>query len=105
MREFIEGSGVYVVPVSKLPADSRFLRDPNLCGDEDLGPLLHICEQDLDPAAAVPSWMILTDEVKWDFYHGFYFCKGCKELWDEDDEEGLRAIWSDGYGTGDEGHA
>jgi hypothetical protein len=103
MKEWIEGSGVYKVAVSALPAHAWFVRDPEMYDDAKLAPLLHICEKDLDPASAEPTWCILTDEVKWDFFHGRYFCRGCKKSWGKNDEAGLRAIWSDGLGTGDEG--
>ena len=105
MKEWIAGSGVYKVKVSQLPAEALFVRDPEMYEDEEVSPLLHICEQDLDPASAIPTWVILTEEVRWDAYYGRYFCKGCKETWDASDEDGLRAIWSDVLGTGDEGQA
>jgi len=106
MKEFIVGSGVYKVSVKDLPQEAWFVRDPELYEDEDVSPLLHICEKDLDPTPGCePTWVIMTEEVKWDFFHGHYYCKGCRQTWDENDEAGLKAIWSDGLGTGDEGQA
>jgi hypothetical protein len=103
MREFVEGSGsgVYIIEASMLPKDVLFLRDPALKNDEGLGPLLHICEKGLSHG----EYTILTGVVRWDFCQGHYRCEECKETWDASDEDGLRAIWSDGYGTGDEGQA
>jgi hypothetical protein len=105
MNEWIEGSGVYKVLVSDLPEDALFVRDPKAYATDGVPPLLHICEKDLDTASIKPTWMILTDVVRWDHYHGYYFCTGCKEQWDSDNEAGLKAIWSDGLGTGDEAQA
>lgn len=104
-RELVEGSGIYLVPVEKLPRGSWFLRDPQLKTNEDLGPLLHICEKDLDTQIKEPTWMVITGVVRWDSFYGQYYCGECKEAWDQENEAGLRAIWSDGYGTGDEGQA
>jgi hypothetical protein len=92
MKEFVEGSGsgVYIIDASKMPKDALFLRDPAMKSDEDLGPLLHICEKGLSQG---------------EYTMGHYKCGECKEVWDASDESGLRAIWSDGYGTGDEAQA
>jgi hypothetical protein len=105
IKEWIEGSGVYKVSAAELPESAWFVRDPGACEDGESPPLLHICEKDLDPHGAEPMWLIMTEKVVWDFYHGYYFCQGCKQTWDENDEAGLRAIWSDGLGTGAEGTA
>ncbi len=105
IEEFLEGTGVYKVSVALLPATTIFMRDPALHENNNLGPLLHICEKDLDPSESNPTWMLMTEHVRWDFYHGHYQCMGCKEIWDRENEGGLKAIWSDGFGTGDEGHA
>ena len=95
------GSGVYVLDRGALPDHVLFLRDPELREDDNLGPLLHICEKGLTGG----EYTILTGEVRWDSFHGYYMCQECSDTWDAEDEEGLRAIWSDGYGTGDEGRA
>ena len=105
IREFLEGSGVYTVPAHEISDSVIFIRDPKDCTDEEVGPLLHICENVLDPDIAIPTRVLTTEVIRWDFYHGHYYCLGCKEIWDRNDEAGLRAIWSDGYGTGDEGQA
>ena len=104
MVERIDGSGIYKSPGKELPKDAWFVRDPNLRDNEGVRPLLHICEQDLDTGDP-STWVILTERVRWDFTHGRYYCTGCGEIWDSKDENGLRAIWSDGLGTGDEGLA
>ena len=94
-------SGVYVIDARKLPEHVLFLRDPALREDDNLGPLLHVCEKRRMGA----DYTILTGAVRWDFFYGYYICEECSDTWDEEDEIGLRAIWSDGYGTGDEGQA
>jgi hypothetical protein len=104
MKEWIEGSGVYRVPVEELPKDAWFVRDPKRYENEEVQPLLHICEQDLDTGDTT-TWLILTARVRWDFHRGLYYCTGCKKTWNSTNENGLRAIWSDGLGTGDEGLA
>ena len=104
-RELVEGSGIYLVPVEKLPKGSLFLRDPEQRTTMGLGPLLHICEKDIDTQIREPTWVVITGVVRWDSYYGRYACRECKEAWDKNDEAGLCAIWSDGYGTGDEGQA
>ena len=105
IQEYIEGSGVYIVPLKELPPCVLFIRDPKGSTTNEMGPLLHICKKEIDPAIAEPTLVLETARVTWDFYYGFYLCTGCKKTWDRDDEDGLRAIWSDGYGTGDEGQA
>ncbi len=102
IKEFLDGSGVYTAPASQISAKTWFIRDPKRHADGVVSPLLHICERELDPDVAVPTYVLTTAVVRWDFFHGRYWCKGCKKEWNK--EVGLRAIWSDGLGTGDEGH-
>ena len=102
MREFIQGSesGVYVIDADMLPEHVLFIRDPALQTDEGMGPLLHTCEK--GQAEGSSEYTILTGVVRWDTFHGYYYCQECRAIWDRDDKDGLRAIWSDGFGTGDE---
>jgi len=103
IREALDGSGIYRVPCSQVGPKTWFVRDPKKSKDGEVAPLLHICDRDTDPNAATPTLVIMTDPVRWDSFHGHYYCTGCKQTWK--DEVGLRAIWEDGYGTGDEGRA
>ena len=114
MNEYVAGSGIYKLYVDELPEDAWFLRDPHTEVEENwLGagkepgppPLLHICEKELDKDIDTPMWFLITSRVRWDSYHGYYKCEGCKEIWDRNNIPGLRAIWSDGLGTGYEGLA
>jgi hypothetical protein len=104
MKEWIEGSGIYKVSARQLPDTAWFVRDTNLVQEGEFAPLLHICEKDLDPAAVKePTYVIMTEEVIWDGYNGWYYCKGCKQKWQTEEE--LRAVWEDGLGTGYEAQA
>ena len=105
IEEYREGTGVYTVPASQISDNVLFIRDPKKHTDEEIAPLLHICHKEIDPERELPTYVLETEVVRWDFYHGFYYCQGCNETWDRDDRDGLMAIWSDGYGTGDEGLA
>ena len=114
MREFVEGSGIYKIPMEDLPAEAWFVRDPHMkrrktwldVGDRaERPPLLHICERELDRDVEDPMWFIVTSAVRWNSYHGHYQCEGCKTTWGSEDTDGLKAIWSDGLGSGDEGLA
>jgi hypothetical protein len=98
-------SGVYTAPVKSISKNVWFMRDPEGGDDEEVGPLLHICEKNIDPDVHEPTYVLITGVVKWDFAKGHYWCLGCKKTWDRDNELGLRAIWSDGFGSGDEGQA
>jgi hypothetical protein len=107
IEDLLENVGVYKVQAKDMPDSVWFVREPYGKEDRkdgDMGPLLHICERDIERGSEPPMVVIMTDVVKWDFFYGHYYCTGCKETWDEKDDAGLRAIWSDGFGTGDEGH-
>lgn len=100
IQEYLEGSGIYTVPKSQIAEKTWFVRDPKMGKSNEVGPLLHICNREDERGSYPPMLVIMTDVVRWDFWVGHYYCTGCKETWS--DEEGLRAIWEDGYGTGDE---
>lgn len=100
IREFLDGSGVYSVPLSQVGPNVWFVRDPKKSTIEKVAPLLHICEREVDLRTSPQMLTITTDPVRWDFHRGCYYCTGCKQTWK--DEAGLRAIWEDGFGTGDE---
>ena len=104
IKEFLKEAGLYTVPAIQLPETAWFVRDPKIMREKGTpGPLLHICERDRVEVDGADVYMIITEEVKWDSFYGYYECKGCHQKWAS--EEGLRAIWEDGYGTGDEGTA
>jgi len=103
IKEFVEGSGVYVVPVAELPLTAWFIRDKSKVVAGELAPLLHVCERDLDPDCHEPTYVVTTGVMRWDTMNGYYRCQGCKKRWQTEEE--LKAVWEDGLGTGDEAHA
>lgn len=100
ITEYLEGSGVYRVPLAQVGPKTWFVRDPKKSTPGKMAPLLHICEREEERRSYPPMLVITTDPVRWDFVKGHYYCTGCKQTWS--DETGLRAIWEDGFGTGDE---
>lgn len=93
--------GIYSVKASDLPETKEFVReDPK---DGKIQPLMHVCERDNDPTQAIKTFIIVCEKVRWDFYHGYYTCVGCKKAWRQ--PENLKKIWEDGYGTGEEAQA
>ena len=103
LKEWVEGSGVYTVPVDTLHDEAWFIRDPKLLKDGEIGPLMHICTRDIDPGFEEDMYVISTGHVRWNQIQGYYMCLACKEKFT--DEEQLRGVWEDGFGTGDEAHA
>ncbi len=111
LKEFVEGSGVYHILASELPLTAWFIRDTRGKGSTlEIGnekwkfyPLLHVCERDLDPDCHTPTYVVSTGLMRWDTMQGYYHCLGCKKRWRTEAE--LKAVWEDGLGTGDEGHA
>jgi hypothetical protein len=94
-------AGVWAVGKGDIPQDVEFFRQPSK--DGEVQPLLHICERSDDPTQAHPTDIVVLDKVKWDFVRGFYYCNGCKSVFDEEGD--LEMIWEDGEGTGYEAHA
>ena len=95
INEWVEGSGIYKVSPDTIGPYTWFLRKKDK-GDE-VHPLLHICEKDLDPSGE--SYLCMTGVVRWDM-RGYYKCIECKQTFSTEDE--LEAVWEDGKGTGDE---
>jgi hypothetical protein len=103
--------GVYAVGRGDISGDTEFFRfskdDLEQLGyrsvAEGAQPLMHICERSDDPTQQHPTDIVVLDKVKWDFMMGFYFCNGCKSIFNEPGD--LEMIWEDGEGTGFEAHA
>lgn len=92
---------VFAVARKDLPEGCEFYRAPDVDGKAQ--PLKHICERNDDPSQECPTDIIVLKEVTWSFAKGFYFCRGCKLIFNRDDD--LALIWADGKGTGCEGIA
>ena len=98
--------GVYAVPRGGIPATWDFFRmeaTDNGEGGETIQPLKHVCERSDDPTQENPTEIVVLSNVTWSFDKGFYYCRGCKEVFDHEDD--LVKIWEDGLGTGHEGIA
>ena len=102
--EFLKDSGIYKIPKKSMTEATRFFRNTKagvkviIDGDE-VAPLLHICERELSPYE--DFYIVMGDPVFWDQVNGHYQCRGCKQTFYT--REDLIVIWSDGYGTGEEG--
>jgi hypothetical protein len=94
--------GVWAVERGAIPEDQEFYRfKPRKEGE--FSPLKHICERSDDPTQQHPTDILVFTDVAWCYARGFYYCQGCKQIFDS--EEDLAAIWIDGKGTGHEGRA
>ena len=97
IKEWIAGTGIYRVGSKAMGPQTWFLRAQSTHGE--FQPLLHICEKDQDPTEA---WICVTGVLRW-CIQGYYECRECKKRYSTAAE--LTAVWEDGKGTGDEGHA
>ncbi len=94
-------NNVFAVARGDLPEDCEFYRAADV--DDKVQPLKHVCERSDDPSQEYPTDIIVLANVTWDFNKGFYYCRGCKSVFDQDGD--LALIWGDGKGTGYEGVA
>lgn len=92
---------VFAVARGDIPEGWEFFRAPAV--DDKVQPLKHICERSDDPSQEQPTDIVVMAEVTWSYAEGFYYCRGCKLVFDE--EEDLKLVWEDGLGTGCEGIA
>jgi hypothetical protein len=99
MTELMDG--VFAVARGDLPDTWEFFRME--AEDDKFQPLKHICERSDDPTQEYPTDIVVLANVTWDFAKGFYYCRGCKSVFDHDYD--LQLIWEDGEGTGFEGLA
>ena len=99
--EMLDGTGVYKVPVEDLPDWLQFIR----CDDKEgrVQPLLHVCEREVLQKESGHFFVCITGRVFWNWFYGRYECLECKNHFQTNQE--LCNIWSDGKGTGAEGHA
>lgn len=93
--------GVYAVAKGDFPEGWEFFRMEHEEGETK--PLLHVCERSDDPTQSHPTDIVVLATVRWDYALGFYYCNGCKSVFDQDGD--LEMIWKDGEGTGYEAHA
>jgi hypothetical protein len=101
ITEFLEGTGVWKVPVEELPDEKLFIRDEDKNGKEQ--PLLHVCEREILTKENGQFFACITGRTFWNWFHGRYECMECKCEFNTDEE--LVAVWEDGKGTGVEGTA
>jgi hypothetical protein len=107
MTELLDG--VFAIARGDLPESWEFLRlskeELEQQGYQGVAegpqPLKHICERSDDPTQEYPTDIVVLANVTWDYARGFYYCKGCKSVFDRDGD--LEQIWEDGEGTGHEG--
>ncbi len=92
---------VFAVARGDLPDDWEFYRAEAV--DGKIQPLKHVCERSDDPSQEYPTDIVVFANVTWSYDKGFYYCRGCKTVFDEDGD--LALIWGDGHGTGQEGIA
>jgi hypothetical protein len=99
MTELMEG--VFAVGRGDLPQDCEFYRAEDV--NEAVQPLKHICERSNDETQSRPTDIVVLKDVTWSYDKGFYYCTGCKSVFDREGD--LEMIWGDGKGTGHEGIA
>ena len=99
MKELMED--VWAVSRNELPEGWEFFRAQPV--NDVTQPLKHVCERNENKTQGHPTDIVVLKEVTWSYAKGFYYCTGCKSIFD--DEEDLMLIWEDGLGTGQEGIA
>jgi hypothetical protein len=99
MTELLDG--VFAIARGDLPESWEFFRMEDV--DGKVQPLKHVCERSDDPTQEYPTDIVVLANVTWDSARGFYYCRGCKSVFDRDGD--LELIWEDGIGTGHEGVA
>ena len=93
--------GVFAVDREDFPEECEFYRAEDV--NEIVQPLKHVCERSDDKTQSHPIDIVVLANVTWSYDKGFYYCTGCKSVFDQDGD--LEMIWGDGKGTGHEGIA
>ncbi len=101
ITEFLEGTGVWKVAIEDLPEWQIFIRDDDK--KNEIQPLLHVCEREILKKESGQFYACVCGRVFWNWFLGQYECLECNSEFDTDEE--LKMVWTDGKGTGVEGHA